>query len=48
MSKAADNLYRGLLCGRFMTATKTGGAGLSGGHGREEELVYAGVVADGD
>ncbi len=31
-----------------MTATKTGGAGLSGGHGREEELVYAGVVADGD
>ena len=46
MSKAADNLCRGLLCGRFMTAMKTGGTGLSVGHGREEELVDAGVVVE--
>ena len=46
MSRAADNLCRGLLCGRFMTAMKTGGAGLSVGHGREEELVDAGVVVE--
>ena len=29
-----------------MTAMKTGGTGLSGGHGREEELVDAGVVVE--
>ena len=46
MSKTADFLCRGLLYGRFMTAMEAGGTGLSGGHGREEELVDAGVVVE--